>query len=265
MRCLVYVFFVTGVLQTRVLVNALLRVDEEDKKKGSTSFKRVQREGNLALNCQAGLTKDFSGRILNHSARRSRRRPPILNNFEGIVEDSDTEEDPQADLARVEHSRGPVLLSSKRVGLPVMRDLVAATAHVMDPIDAEERDAAATHARTVVEERARAAAEAEAAKNGGRGSGRKAKKARKPGDESEEEEEEEEDIAGVPNQFLHGVFQHWAAKREQHGGPLVRCYQSFLMRRWTRMSDPVREVRAQRSVAFDIFLASLVCSFSFVE
>lgn len=241
-RCLVTAFFGLRVIQTQVLVDAILRVDEEGESPAAF-LDKFQREGNLALNCQAGLTRDYSGKILKPNERGRDRRPPILNNFTGELEDSDTESSDEADVARVRRSQGRVLLA-KKAGLPAMRKLVETTADWMSPIDPTERMEAAEHARRVVLERAAARAAARAEEEGRTRKPEKTKKARQAGHESEEEEEEE-DIAGVPNEFLSAVFDHWATMRER--GPVLRCYHTFRMRRWTRMADPVREVRTLRS------------------
>lgn len=241
MRYLVSPLFAPLVLQTKVLVDAIIR--EDKKSKSSQAFlTKFQREGNLALNCQAGLTRDYSGKILKPIEREDGHRPPIRNNYGGEVESSDSDDDPAADIARVKRSRGPVKLA-KRVALPAMRRLVEQTAGTMDPVDPDERKTAVEHARAVVKARAEAAA-AEAAKKKTHRKPKKAKKVHKPPGHESEEEEEEADIAGIPNEFLSAVFDRWIVMKKDHEGPLLRCHQSFTMRRWTRMSDPVREVRA---------------------
>lgn len=49
----------------------------------------------------------------------------------------------------------------------------------------------------------------------------------------------------VSDIVLGRVFQYWKRRRQSFGGPMLRCFHAFMMRKWKRMEDPLREVRSR--------------------
>lgn len=254
--------------QAKNLVDAVLRAEEEGERCFAL-FEELKQEGKLALSGNMGLVKERKILKLGGGGggtKKKRRKAPLRLSFTYEMnsdEEEEAESSDEANLARVKLSRGPVVLA-KKDGLRLMRNVVAATASTIEPKDPNKRAKAAERAQAVLKARAEAAAAAAAAatakkagKKAGKRKGAKKKKVQIAGHESDEEEEE--DIAGVPNEFLSSAFEHWAMMREDNGGPLLRCYQSFIMSKWQRMANPSQEVGKLVFFSVRLHLPSCCC------
>lgn len=54
---------------------------------------------------------------------------------------------------------------------------------------------------------------------------------------------EERRARDVGDEMLLEIYRYWAKKRQAYGGPMLRCFHRFMMRKWKRMEDREMEVR----------------------